>query len=86
MKKETIEQLWQSSLDCHVETAKEEIVLRFTRKLLLECAKMVCVNCKEGNVSTPTEQAHHRVHHLGKRGLWIYTETCTAPGFFIEGE
>lgn len=56
----------------------------YTRKLLLECAKTVCINCNDGNISIATGQAHHRIHRLGRNGLHV--EACRASSLFIEGE
>ena len=66
-----------------VESDKQfEQVLDFARVLLLECAKAVCINCKEGNLSERTKDPSRRVH----RTTATYHESCRATAFFIEGE
>lgn len=59
-----------------------EPAMDFARAILFECAKMVCVNCKEGNPSEKTSDPTRRIHKLSKN----YQESCRAVAFFIQGE
>lgn len=83
MTKEKIEQLWLESIIpiTSMDLTGEE-PMKFARKLLLECAKSVCINCKDGNESLPTKEPHRRIHKL--TATW--SESCRAPSFFLEGE
>lgn len=93
MTKEKILRLWgecwdglpdtTAALDVD-ETIRTEVLHRYTKKLLLECAKTVCINCKEGSVSEPTSESYRRIHRLGKSGQHI--EACRAPMLFLKGE
>lgn len=87
MTKEKISELWSEAwndlgkpnvdFDSFVAIRDE-----FVNKLLFECAKIVCMNCKNGNASEPTNQPSRRVHKVAVN----YHESCRAVAFFIEGE
>ena len=87
MTKEKIRELWDEACgesshirdDDHFRGQMEDL---YTRKLLLECAKSVCINCKDGNESLPTKEPHRRIHKL--TATW--SESCRAPSFFLEDE
>ena len=87
MTKEKISELWSEAWN---DLGKPNVDLdsifairdEFIKKLLLECAKVVCVNCKDGNESLPTKEPHRRIHKL--TATW--SESCRAPSFFLEDE
>lgn len=90
MTKEKLEELWLESwvgLPESIDEATEEnnhriALLSYSRKLLFECAKMACINCKDGSPSLATNDPNHRIHQLTPK----WPEACRAPSFFITGE
>lgn len=78
MTKERLEELLRSVTD----VGDVIVPLEFARVLLLECAKTVCINCKDGSPSLATNDPNHRIHQLTPK----WPEACRAPSFFIEGE
>lgn len=88
MKRELIEELWLKEVQhpnalpvFHLDHA-----VGFTKLLLFEAAKIVCIECKLNGPSTPTRDPLNRTHTIVGGSGYTVKAVCRAPVFYLEDE
>lgn len=85
MTKEYIHELWKAAQWLDEQNPRiliEDVVEEFAKKIMLEGAKKVCVDC---SMFGPSIQGNngYRYHEIQGGGTYKYKEPCRATSFYL---